>query len=137
MRTQVCVSTAVGFVNTCEGESGSESGATVQMMLRRERGIIVKKEQGRITESPWMASTLGSRTVTRTASATATGGHHSGVDTGQRGTAMQASYLSNYYIPESSPQTGRTLIHHTVYIYHSVTFQPSSNLICMLRLTLQ
>ena len=77
-------------MSTCEGEAGSESGARVQMMLRRERGIMVKKEQGRTTESPWMASMLDSRTVTRTASGKGRGGQHWGLGTQrtQRRTAL-------------------------------------------------
>ena len=54
---------------TWEGESGWEKGASVQMMLSLDRGLMVKKEQGRVTESPWTTSTLSSLMVTLTASA--------------------------------------------------------------------
>lgn len=42
------------------GDSGLEKGARVQIMLRRERGLDVKKEQGRMTESPRTTSTVDS-----------------------------------------------------------------------------
>lgn len=49
------------------GESGSESGVRVQMMLSLNKGIMVKNEQGSMTESPRTTSKPDSLTVTRTA----------------------------------------------------------------------
>lgn len=39
-------------IQTCVGVSGLEEGARVQMTLSLERGLEVKKEQGRTTKSP-------------------------------------------------------------------------------------
>ena len=49
------------------GVSGLEKGARVQMTLSLVRGLVVVKEQGRRTKSPWTTSTLGSLMLTFTA----------------------------------------------------------------------